>query len=69
MIEGTLTGPSYRDVANKYAGASDEMITTLAERIIKGGNGVWGEIFMTPHPDLPLEDAKTIVKYILLMKK
>jgi cytochrome c len=69
QIEGKLTGPSYREVAAKYAGASDEQITTLADRIIKGSNGVWGEIFMTPHPNVSVEDAKAMVKYILLMNK
>ena len=63
-----LTGPSFKDIANKYAGASDEKIDELAQKIITGGTGVWGEIFMTPHPTLSKEDARAMVKYILLLK-
>jgi cytochrome c len=68
-IDEVLTGPSYRDVANKYAGMSDTIITHLAGKILKGGNGVWGEIAMTPHPAMSQEDAEAMVKYIMLLKK
>lgn len=68
-VDETLTGPSYREVANKYAAMSDTIVTHLAGKIIKGGNGVWGEIYMTPHPGVTQEDAEAMVKYILLLKK
>jgi len=68
-VEEKLTGPSYRDVANKYAGMSDTIVTHLAGKILKGGAGVWGEVPMTAHPALALEDAEAAVKYILLLKK
>ena len=68
-IEEQFTGPSYRDVANKYAGMSDTIITHLAGKIIHGGNGVWGQVFMTPHATLSQADAEAMVKYILLLKK
>jgi cytochrome c len=68
-IDEMLTGPSYRDVANKYAGMPDTIITHLAGKIINGGNGVWGETFMTPHSGITQEDAEAMVKYIMLLKK
>jgi cytochrome c len=68
-IETKLTGPPYRDVANKYAGMPDTIVSHLADKIISGGTGVWGEIPMTPHPGLSKADAETIVRYILLLKK
>lgn len=68
-VDEKLTGPPYREVANKYAGMSDTIITHLAKKIMNGGNGVWGEIFMTPHPDISQTDAEAMVKYILLLKK
>jgi cytochrome c len=61
-------GPAYRDVANKYSN-DEQTVAMLADKIIKGGKGVWGEIPMTPHPALPQEDARQMVKYILLLKK
>lgn len=68
-IETALVGPPYRDVANKYAGSADTMITHLAKKVISGGKGVWGEVLMTPHPDVTLADAEAMVKYIMLLKK
>lgn len=68
QIDQKLTGPSYKDVAAKYAGADDKVIGEMAARIIKGGSGVFGEIPMTPHPGLSEDDAKAMVKYILLLK-
>jgi cytochrome c len=41
----------------------------LASKIIKGGQGVWGAIPMTPHSSLSEADAEQMVKYILLLKK
>ena len=68
-IENTITGPPYRQVANKYAGRPDTIVNYLANKVISGGSGNWGEIPMTPHPGLSKEDAETLVRYILLLKK
>jgi cytochrome c len=68
-IDEKLTGPPYRDVANKYASYPDTIVAHLANKIKKGGNGVWGEIMMLPHPNISQADAETMVKYILLLKK
>ena len=62
-----LTGPAYRDVANKYEN-TEANITMLAGKIIKGGQGVWGTIPMTPHAQLSQADAEQMVKYILLLR-
>jgi len=67
-VEEKVQGPSYREITNKYAG-SDTAVDYLAKKIITGGSGVWGEIMMAPHPSLSEEDAKTLARYILLMKK
>lgn len=68
-VDEPLTGPTYRDVANKYAGMPDTIVTHLAHKIIKGGSGVWGETFMVAHPGVTQEDAEAMVRYILLLKK
>ena len=67
-IDEVLTGPSYRDIANKYAGDS-KAVSYLTEKIISGGTGVWGTAMMTPHGSLPKEEAEAMAKYILLLKK
>lgn len=68
-INEPFTGPSYSQVAEKYAGADAAKIKEIAEKIIKGGMGVWGSAMMTPHPSVSQEDAEAMVKYILLLKK
>jgi cytochrome c len=68
-VAETSTGPAYADVAAKYANAADTTIERLAEKIIKGGAGHWGTVPMTPHPTVSVDDAKQMVKYVLLLKK
>jgi len=68
-VSETTTGPAYKDVAAKYANAADTTVERLASTIIKGGSGNWGAIPMTPHPTLTPEDAKQMVKYVLLLNK
>jgi cytochrome c len=66
---GASIGPAYSEVAAKYAPAADTTVDRLVQKIIKGGSGVWGAIPMTPHPALAPADVKTIVEYILSLKK
>ncbi len=65
-VAETLIGPPYKEVAKKYAGQSDA-VSMLADKIIKGGTGVWGQVPMTPHPNITKEDAETMVKYVMLL--
>lgn len=62
------TGPAYEAVAAKYPN-NDAVVDSLAGKIITGGAGNWGQVPMTPHPQLSKEDARTMVKYILSLKK
>ena len=57
-------GPSYLSVARKY-NDSEQTMANLAQKIIKGGYGVWGVAAMTAHPTLAEEDAIEMVRYIL----
>lgn len=63
-----LTGPPYGEIAKKYP-ATPENISMLADKILKGSTGVWGQIPMIAHPDIKKEDAEKMVKYILLLKE
>ena len=67
-VDTKIIGPSYREIANKYAPAADTTINRIAGKIISGGTGVWGPDVMTPHPNLSEADAKSLVHYILLLK-
>ncbi len=64
-VSEKLVGPAYRDVANKYTSAD---LSMLADKVLKGGSGVWGQVPMAPHAALSKDDAEQIVKYILLLK-
>jgi cytochrome c len=59
-----LIGPSHTDVAKKYE-FTQTNVTMLAEKIMKGGQGVWGEIPMAAHPDLSMIDAEKMARYVL----
>ena len=60
------SGPSFKDVAAKYRGKDVE--ATLVEKVKNGGSGVWGQIPMTPNPQVPDQDLHAIVKWILTLK-
>ncbi|BAV09904.1 cytochrome c551/c552 [Filimonas lacunae] len=66
-IEDKMLGPSYRQVANKYEN-NEANIKMLANKVIQGGQGVWGPVPMTAHPQLSEADAQQMIKYIFLLK-
>ena len=65
-VDKKLVGPAYKDVAAKYKGQADAA-TKLAEKVRKGGTGVWGPIPMPPNPAEKINDAdlKTVVAWVL----
>jgi|SRR6188474_3599266 cytochrome c len=67
-IDEKNIGPAWRDVANKYAG-QDTAVKYLAAKIIAGGAGVWGQVPMAAHPTFTQEEAESVAKYVLLLKK
>ena len=68
VVKGTKTiGPTYADVAKKYAGQKDAE-AKLVEKVKKGGQGVWGQIPMPPNAAVPDADLKALVKWVLSVK-
>ena len=65
--DGKMLGPSYLDIAKKYA-ATEANYKILSKKIIEGGSGNWGKIPMAPHVKLAPEAAKKMVQYILALK-
>lgn len=63
-----IVGPAYLDIAKKYP-SNTKNIDYLVGKVIAGGSGVWGTIPMLAHPTYKKEDIKTMVKYILSLKK
>ena len=62
-----IVGPSYKEVAAKYAGQSDAE-AKLVTKVMKGGSGVWGAVPMPANPQLSAADAQALVKWILATK-
>jgi cytochrome c len=65
--ERKLVGPSYKSVAQKYAGDA-KAADMLAIKIVKGGAGVWGAIPMPANPQVGEADAKKLAVWVLNMK-
>jgi len=59
-----IVGPSHTEVAKKYE-FTQANVTLLADKIIAGGSGVWGEIPMSPHADITKADAEKMAMYVL----
>jgi cytochrome c len=64
LIDTKSAGPAYREIAKKYKDKTGAM-SLLADKIIKGGAGVWGETPMAAHPQISQEEALQMVEYIL----
>lgn len=62
-----LIGPSYQDIAARYAEETEETIETLVGKIKNGGTGNWGNVPMTPHSNLSDSDIRQMVEYILTL--
>lgn len=63
-VDKKMVGPSYQDVAKKYAGKADAP-AMLADKVKKGGKGNWGQIPMPPNPAVKDADIETLIKWIL----
>ena len=59
-------GPSFKDIAAKYNGQADAP-AKLAEKVRKGGSGVFGPVPMAPNPPEKIsdKDLKEAVELIL----
>jgi len=64
QLDKTSVGPAFTAVAKRYEHDKNAPVN-LANKIIKGGGGNWGEHSMAAHPQLSMDDAGQIVKYIL----
>jgi len=66
-VEKKLVGPSFKDVAAKYANQKDAN-DKLAAKIVKGGSGVWGPLPMPANAAVSEADAKALAAWVLTQK-
>ncbi|MFM8609392.1 MAG: c-type cytochrome [Burkholderiaceae bacterium] len=62
-----LVGPSYKDIAAKYA-SDRTAVDKLAQKIIKGGSGVWGPVPMPANAQVNEAEAKRLAAWVLTVK-
>ncbi|HSW04254.1 c-type cytochrome [Aquabacterium sp.] len=62
-----IVGPAYKEVAAKYAGQKDA-VAKLAEKIQKGGSGVWGPVPMPPNAQVNADEAKQLATWVMTAK-
>lgn len=65
QVDKKVVGPAYKEIAKKYKGQN--VSAKLAEKVKKGGSGVWGPVPMPPNPAVPDADLKKLVDWILKM--
>jgi cytochrome c len=66
-VDKKLVGPSYKEVAGKYAGQK-EAVDRLAVKIMKGGSGVWGPVPMPANSQVNEAEAKQLAAWVLSQK-
>ena len=66
-VDKKLAGPSYRDVAKRYAGNSQAQ-DLLTRSIKTGGQGKWGAIPMPAQTKWSEEDSRKLATWILGIK-
>jgi cytochrome c551/c552 len=62
-----LVGPSFKEVATRYA-ADPEAAKKLGAKIRQGGQGAWGQVPMPPNPNLADADLEKLVGWVLQQK-
>ena len=67
-VDKKIVGPAYVDVAAKYKGDKNAQ-AALEKKVKDGGAGVWGPIPMPPNAQVPANDIKELVTWVLALKK
>jgi cytochrome c len=66
-VDRKVLGPSFQDVAAKYKD-NKGAVDLLANKIMKGGSGVWGPVPMPANNQVNEADAKKLATWILTAK-
>jgi cytochrome c len=69
-VDKKMVGPSYKDVAAKYASDKDA-VKMLAEKIQKGstpGKGNWGPVPMPANPQVSEAESAKLAAWVMTVK-
>jgi cytochrome c len=67
QVDKKVIGPAFKEIAAKYAGQKDAA-DRLAQKVVKGGVGTWGQLPMPANPQVSEAEAKQLVGWILGLK-
>jgi cytochrome c len=66
-VDKKVVGPAYKEVAAKYK-ADKGAVDKLAEKIMKGGSGVWGAVPMPANAQVKPDEAKKLAAWVMATK-
>jgi cytochrome c len=66
-VDKKMVGPSYKDVASKY-GSNKDAVAVLADKIQKGGAGVWGPVPMPANTQVSAAEAQKLAAWVMTAK-
>jgi cytochrome c len=66
-VNAPLMGPSFHDIAAKYATRADAA-DYLAQAIVNGSSGVWGNVPMPANTQLSSSEAHTLANWVLSLR-
>ncbi|HXR93077.1 MAG TPA: c-type cytochrome [Steroidobacteraceae bacterium] len=67
-VDATRIGPPFIAVAIRHRAEGDAAVEPLAQKIIHGGAGNWGDIPMIPNERVTVEEARALARWILSLK-
>ena len=63
-----LIGPSFKDIAARYASGGEASVKLMAGKIVNGGAGAWGAVPMPANPKVTADEAQRLAQWILATK-
>lgn len=63
-LDKKSVGPTLIQISEKYKNDA-KAVDKLVKKVISGGGGVWGSMPMSAHPQMPVDEVKEIIKYVL----
>jgi cytochrome c len=67
-VAAARIGPPFVAVAARHRAEGAGAIEPLVQKIIHGGAGNWGNVPMVPNERISVEDAHTLVRWILTLR-
>lgn len=64
-VDANRIGPPFMAVAIRHRAEGPAAVEALAQKIIHGGAGNWGDIPMIPNERVSVDDARALARWVL----